>query len=735
MTPVVLITVQPRIPGTGATATLRLAGGGGVKPYHYAGEHWRAGIASLPRFKAELKFEEGGWTGGVVPTTGTIAWAPAGKAALSELAAYHWPRAAITIQEGFEEDGAFTTRLTGKVADAPIQDQQLVITVADLGADLDRPLVTSRFLGTGGVEGGAEAKGRSKRRTWGRAFNIEGRVLDKANNVFEFGDLIYPWQSFEVVRDKGRDAAPALAGVAWQGSVAATLEALRTSSPAVGTAVAAPSICCVKWWTQPAGPLTADVNGEIGAGYVETVPSIAERILVAAAGPAVTNTAAANAWRSDVAGIHVDDGESVAAVLDRLLMGVSLVWLLDPAGTVTFREITFAAPIAAIASDSVKRLRTLPPVKTRRVGYKKANRTHNDGELAAILLEAGASFIQADPPGALDSAPGAHWLDSDDGYATYERVAGSGYLQLAGGALLLNGAPIELAWIRIEVGPAEKASWSRVVDDNGFLPQDGADVTLTAQVTVAPPPDVTIHRDSGGTVITGQLPRTIARPGITRNGVSIATAANVSYVIQNILGGIGTPTIDNIPGSLTKGQSTVPSGGFSGAGSFEILVTVDGVPLQPLKVLVGVQNAEATSGGGSGSKSASTAIGDTITSASMVQVGATMTVTKAAGETMRGTFGASYLYAHSSSGSRYAALKWQYAPIGTGTWTDFSSAANGTDASFDVATFDQSPGSVTCSQNVAPADGTYDVRLAAAMSASGGNISFDGSMAAINVGV
>jgi len=384
MTAVVLITVQPRHPATGAATTLRLAGGGNRKGYFYAGNHWRAGIAGMPRLKAEIGFDDNGFDGRFVPQTGSIAWAPPnGKAGLSELAAYYWRDAAITIETGDEDTGVFATLIAGKVADAQVRDHQLVITAADLAADLGKPLVTALFAGNGGAEGGAEAKNRIKRRTWGHAFNIEGRVLDKANNVYEFGDPAYPWQSFETVRDKGRDASPAPAILAWQGSVAATLSALAASAPVGGSGVVAPSIACVKWWTQPAGPLTADVKGEVGAGYVETVGSLASRILAAAAGPAVTNAATADGWRTGPAGVHVAENESVAEVLDRLLVPISLLWLLDPAGTVTLREITWTGPVESLRSVAApERLRTLKPVKTRRIGYQRAYRIHNDGELA-----------------------------------------------------------------------------------------------------------------------------------------------------------------------------------------------------------------------------------------------------------------------------------------------------------------------------------------------------------------
>src|SRR5207237_952441 len=135
-----------------------------------------------------------GWNGAARPATSALAWAPTTKADLSALAAYYWRKATITIQEGDEATEVFTTRLSGKVADATVQDGQLIITAADLGDDLAKPLVTARFAGTGAAEGGTEAKNRIKRRSWGRVFNVEGFVLDKANNIYEFGDPSFPLQ-------------------------------------------------------------------------------------------------------------------------------------------------------------------------------------------------------------------------------------------------------------------------------------------------------------------------------------------------------------------------------------------------------------------------------------------------------------------------------------------------------------------------------------------------------------
>lgn len=385
-----LVTAQPRIAATGALTTVRLAGGGQDRPYHYGGHHFRAGVARLPRFSARIGFDENGWTGGTAPTTGNLEFRPGEPALLDELARLFWPDAPITVETG-PEGGPFTTRLTGVVADAAASGGAFVLTIADLSKRVDKPVLTARFAGTGGLEGGTEATGRIKRRSWGRVFNVEGRVLDKVNNIYEFGDPGIGWEAIVALRDKGREGP--IVQLGWQGSALATLNALKAAAPPEGGGVVARLISCAKWWTQPAGPLTADIKGEIHTGYVETAPAIAERILQATGGPAVINVAAMALARPDAAGLHVaGESETAAQAIDRLLLGVSLLWILEPAGSVVMRELAFGASVANLRAASSSRLRQIAPVKTRRVGYQRAERTHGDGELAAILLASDAVY-------------------------------------------------------------------------------------------------------------------------------------------------------------------------------------------------------------------------------------------------------------------------------------------------------------------------------------------------------
>jgi hypothetical protein len=384
--------LQPWLISSGAQANLYLAGGGDRCPYHFGGQDYKAGLGNLPRFKSRLGWDEDGWTGGVIPTVGELEWSPSMAADhIAYSTNYHWKDAPILVEVGEEgnngaEPTAWTTVLTGIIGGVSASDGALRFTVGDLSARLDKPVISTRFAGTGGIEGPSEAKERPKRRSWGKVFNVECRILDKANSVWEFGDPAFQATSVEDLRDMGRSASPAPTVLAWQGSVAATFAALQSSIPVPGSGVVAPSIQCVKWWTTPVGPLTVDITGEGGA---VSAPYLAQAILASLGGGVTISDAernAAAALRPDTAGIHIGDERLTAAqALDQLLLGTSLLWVLNPSGVVNLRAITLSSPVETLTSLQVSRLMIFPPTKTRRVGYKRNYRPHNDSEISAVL--------------------------------------------------------------------------------------------------------------------------------------------------------------------------------------------------------------------------------------------------------------------------------------------------------------------------------------------------------------
>lgn len=393
-TPVILVEASPRRASDGVAQTVRLAGSGAALPYYYDGQHWRAGILGLPTFITSLDYSGTDLGTGGVPTATEVTWAPSSNADLAELAALVWFDAPVTVRIGPE--GALPpVVVAGKVLDAKPVEGRLKIALSDPAAALKKPLLTARFAGTGGLEGPAEWEGKIKRRAWGRVWNQKGEPIDKANNIYCFADPSRPLQEFSTVRDKGAPAA-ALTFLAWAGSAAATLAALQAAVAPLGGGVVCPSIACVKWWTEPAGDLNADIKGEIGAGYVETAASIAAQLVAAIGGPAFVagTVAGADVARAAPVGWTAnDDNTTVAAMLDELLRGNSLLWLLDPTGQIVIRQWAWEASVASAVSEDVSRKASYRPLVTRKLGYRRNESPMDRGAIAAIVFATDVAYL------------------------------------------------------------------------------------------------------------------------------------------------------------------------------------------------------------------------------------------------------------------------------------------------------------------------------------------------------
>lgn len=422
------VDLRPRDPASAGLATLRFAGGARERSYYREdnGQHYKAGLVAPPRFAARIGFGRDGFTGQTIPQASRIQIAPAEAEIFESLAGYFWKDAEITIDAGPESASSFVRLFTGTVVSDSIADGVFTLTIADLSTRLDKPVCTARFAGNGGIEGGEEAEGRIKRRSWGYVFNVEGRLLDPANSIYEFGDPAFPLTGFLALRDKGRTGPFTVLG--WQGSIAATYAALQASSAPQGGGVVAPSIACAKWWTEPSGPLTADFIGTPGTGNSMAVASLIDSISARFAGPAVADRLTANNLRPAAAGIHVGDENATGAqLIDRLALGSSLVWVAAPEGIIRLLPWTFDSPSAEpLQGQFIARERAWSPHYRRRVGFQANNRRHSESEIAeSIRLDDGVLFDTIRPyePNATAGAviPDPASYDPDDPYPGYIR--------------------------------------------------------------------------------------------------------------------------------------------------------------------------------------------------------------------------------------------------------------------------------------------------------------------------
>jgi hypothetical protein len=393
----VLIEASPWNPATGAVVSTALAGGG-VKAYtHRTRNDWLAGVTAEPKFSAKVEFDESGFGGGARPEYGVLEWTPGDPTKLKAVANLLWDGADIEVRVGDDElpVPVWTILLIGVVEAQACRGGKLSLKVRDKSAELDVSVAQDRFAGSGGIEGDAFVAERLKRRAFGACNNVEALPLKAATNIYEVADPAFPLTSIDDVKDIGRSASN-LTTVAWQGSIAATLAALEAATPPSGGGTIAPSIACVKWWTQPVGPLTADIVGTLGTGASATPARLAELIVAARSTLTVSNAAAAAGWRNATAGLFVDsESETIAQALDRLLKGVSLAWNALADGTIELREIKLTGPVETLSVIDAARTRSFKPLKRRRVGFLRNHRIHTEAEIASALRDDAGAVLTA----------------------------------------------------------------------------------------------------------------------------------------------------------------------------------------------------------------------------------------------------------------------------------------------------------------------------------------------------
>ncbi len=576
---VLLLFIQPRDPATGNRVDIRLAGGGFEVPYRYDGKAWQAGIVDIPAIISEILFDNTDLGRGAVPQSLNIQWSPGTAAALEAVSTYVWEGAPFNLYWGSEDDtGTLPAQVMGgECQGASIQNSTLQLTLADPAAGLNDPIVVDEFAGTGDLEGPEEWEGRRKRRAWGRCYNLEGEPIDPANNIYCFGDPNRQWQDITEVRDKGAIAS-SLTTVAWQGTAAATFTALQGASAPQGGGVIAPSIACVKWWTQPDGILAADVEGETAGGYVETAAGIAEKIVTDRSSVEFVTgiVAAADLERPAPCGYVADDlVTSVSAALDWLMGGSSLMWYVD-AAQLKIRLATWSFGTAAISVNSqrVDRVAAFPPMQSRRLGYRRNHRVHQAGDIAEIVTYGDGTPIDDLQPAAAGADPTGSNIASGivgQGALATEDVVDAGGPEFVGqvpqskasAGLINTNITVDGLGVLSGIGTANipvdntLQEWDDVQDGGGTRPTDNADVTAanTAAAIAGQGSLATLNAvDAASAQLTGVLP------------VSKADAAlqneQISYDIQSgEISGIS-------PGNnfLTLGENLIPNAGLANSG-------------------------------------------------------------------------------------------------------------------------------------------------------------------------
>lgn len=326
-----------------------------------------------------------------------------GDGELDTLLGHSWIGAAVEVLVGGTVDRGLATEQTlsyadygllfrGTVEAVSADDQTITLTLRDPMARLEVPAQSALYAGTGGVEGGADLKGRRKPLGWGPCSNVPPVQVDAVNLVFQFSTGSS--QAVTAVRDKGVPLAFAADYPDYAALIAATIPAGEYATCLAGS--------LIRLGAMPAGQVTVDFEGDDTGGYVDTAPTIVRRIATTLGGLSDPDEIDPVAF-GDIAApqkvslwLGPDDGRTVAECLRVLMASVDGWAIFDRQGRLTVG--IFTAPEGAISTATLSAARDAgrsltaelgqEPAWRYRVGYGRLGLAQSPDDLAASVSAA-----------------------------------------------------------------------------------------------------------------------------------------------------------------------------------------------------------------------------------------------------------------------------------------------------------------------------------------------------------
>lgn len=194
----------------------------------------------------------------------------------------------VVVKAGIVANGysSFLTLFDGTATDWQVAEDVLTVEIRDNTYQIEVPASPRVYAGTGGIEGGADLKGKRRPRALGdlSGANLTPPLVVPEQLAYQVNDG--PVQAIPRVYDR----AVALTFARDYGTVADLLAA-GTGAAGSGAAIEAGrfATCLAAGWFKlggaPVGQITCDVLGDrAGGAYVDTTPAIVRRLLAGVAG-------------------------------------------------------------------------------------------------------------------------------------------------------------------------------------------------------------------------------------------------------------------------------------------------------------------------------------------------------------------------------------------------------------------------------------------------------------------
>lgn len=250
----ILARIRPLNAATGARPLINVTNTNRSDAAGHNNETWWPAITRKPILAANLwepGFGGGGRTGGAVLELNVKTLLKAEPAALS----LRWPGALIEIA-AYVNDAFVPLIFRGQVTRLEINDGKMRLEAEVDERKFQAPVLTQTYAGTGGIEGGADLRGRLKPWALGWPKNVEPVLIDAVNSVFQvsaYGSI----QAVSALYERAASFGSSFGNYA-------TYAALVAANIPPGRWATCNAQGLIRLGAPPVGVITADVQGDNG---------------------------------------------------------------------------------------------------------------------------------------------------------------------------------------------------------------------------------------------------------------------------------------------------------------------------------------------------------------------------------------------------------------------------------------------------------------------------------------
>lgn len=325
---------------------------------------------------------------------------------------YVWDGARVVIRKGNSLPntaavGVATVPIIfqGVVRGSPrLSDRGYSFSLVDFSYLLERDLLSKVYGGTGGIEGPEEYKGVHKPLAIGRVLAAEPVLINS-------GFLIFQYHGYgraggvTALSENGLMFEIPTAVIGWQGSEAATYDALKAVVLGLGQWADAPSIGCFRLGGEPVdgGVLVCDIMGGLdeSGNLIEAMPAVIQYLCTLSNAPiplVIPNADTFHAaTRQQTIGDYLLQQTQLESKIAEYLMGAGAYYFFDSAARLSLGVVRISnVPDFTVNTngnsdtpfEEVKSLPISAPYGKFRLGFNKCFRVHNTNEISDALKDA-----------------------------------------------------------------------------------------------------------------------------------------------------------------------------------------------------------------------------------------------------------------------------------------------------------------------------------------------------------